>query len=77
MDDKRVAKWLKKYNEQQEFPLSQEQYNAVLGVTKYGFSILTGGPGCGKTTTTKALVKLLKAMNKEITLAAPTGRAAQ
>ncbi len=77
VDDKRVAKWLKKYNEQQEFPLSQEQYNAVLGVTKYGFSILTGGPGCGKTTTTKALVKLLKAMNKEITLAAPTGRAAQ
>lgn len=77
VDDKRVAKWLQKYNQQQEFPLSEEQYNAVLGVTKHGFSILTGGPGCGKTTTTKALVKLLKAMNKKVTLAAPTGRAAQ
>ncbi len=77
VDEKRVEKWLKRYNELQEFPLSNEQYNAVLGVTMHGFSILTGGPGCGKTTTTKALVKLLKAMKKRITLAAPTGRAAQ
>ena len=77
VDCKRVENWLTKYNQQQEFPLSEEQFNAVLGVTKHGFSILTGGPGCGKTTTTKALVKLLKAMNKKITLAAPTGRAAQ
>ena len=77
VDGDRVANWLMKYNQQQEFPLSDEQYNAVLGITKRGFSILTGGPGCGKTTTTRALVKLLKAMNKKITLAAPTGRAAQ
>ena len=41
------------------------------------FSILTGGPGCGKTTTTNILVKLLQAMNKNVLLAAPTGRAAQ
>jgi len=77
VDKNRVVKWLKRYNQQQEFPLSKEQYDAVLGIIKYGFSILTGGPGCGKTTTTKTLVKLLKAMNKKITLAAPTGRAAQ
>lgn len=77
VDEKRVEKWLKRYNELQEFPLSDEQYNSVLGVTMHGFSILTGGPGCGKTTTIKALVKLLKAMKKRITLAAPTGRAAQ
>lgn len=77
VDVGRIEKWLTKYNEGQEFPLHEEQYQAVLGVTQYTFSILTGGPGCGKTTTTKALVKLLKAMKKRITLAAPTGRAAQ
>jgi len=68
---------LSAYNLKQIFPLSDEQYNAIVGIVKKGISILTGGPGCGKTTTTKALVKLLKAMGKSITLAAPTGRAAQ
>lgn len=77
VDIDRVEKWLTKYNAGQEFPLHEEQYQAVLGVTQHAFSILTGGPGCGKTTTTKALVKLLKAMKLRITLAAPTGRAAQ
>ena len=77
VDIGRVRYWLEKYNNQQEFPLHEEQYEAILGVVQHAFSILTGGPGCGKTTMTKALVKLLKAMKKEITLAAPTGRAAQ
>jgi exodeoxyribonuclease V alpha subunit len=40
-------------------------------------SILTGGPGCGKTTATRVLVSLLEAMKRRVTLAAPTGRAAQ
>lgn len=77
VDDERVKDWLHRFNEQEEFPLSEEQYEAVLGVCKQPFSILTGGPGCGKTTTTKALVRLLVAMKKKVTLAAPTGRAAQ
>ncbi len=77
VDTERVKDWLTRFNEKQEFPLSDEQFNAVLGVCQHPFSILTGGPGCGKTTTTKALVKLLSAMKKRITLAAPTGRAAQ
>jgi exodeoxyribonuclease V alpha subunit len=58
-------------------PLSPEQVESVVGIVKSTFSILTGGPGCGKTTTTRVLVKLLKAMNKKVVLCAPTGRAAQ
>ncbi len=77
VDSERVKDWLYRFNEQQEFPLSDEQFSAVLGICQQAFSILTGGPGCGKTTTTKALVKLLLAMKKKVTLAAPTGRAAQ
>ena len=41
------------------------------------FSILTGGPGCGKTTVTLVIVRLLESMGKKVMLAAPTGRAAQ
>ena len=40
-------------------------------------SILTGGPGTGKTSIMRALVEILKAKKVRIHLAAPTGRAAQ
>jgi exodeoxyribonuclease V alpha subunit len=77
VDVERVKRWLNLFNQKQEFPLSEEQFDSVLGACQQPFSILTGGPGCGKTTTTKALVKLLIAMKKRVILAAPTGRAAQ
>ncbi len=77
IDSERVKNWLNRFNEQQEFPLSDEQFSAVLGICQQPFSILIGGPGCGKTTTTKALVKLLLAIRKRVTHAAPTGRASQ
>ena len=40
-------------------------------------SIITGGPGVGKTTIVRALVDIYKARKMEICLAAPTGRAAK
>ncbi len=40
-------------------------------------SILTGGPGTGKTTILRALVEILRAKKARVHLAAPTGRAAQ
>jgi exodeoxyribonuclease V alpha subunit len=57
--------------------LSDEQEGAVLGIVTRRLSVLTGGPGCGKTTTTRALVGLLQMMSRKVLLAAPTGRAAQ
>lgn len=57
--------------------LSEEQRQSVLQIAMEHFSILTGGPGCGKTTTTRALVGLLQVRGKKVMLAAPTGRAAQ
>ena len=39
--------------------------------------ILTGGPGTGKTTTTVGMIRLFEAQGKQITLTAPTGRAAK
>ncbi|MCC9138870.1 AAA family ATPase [Pontibacter silvestris] len=57
--------------------LSEEQRESVLRIATERLSILTGGPGCGKTTTTRALVGVLQLMAKKVLLAAPTGRAAQ
>lgn len=72
-----IQQWIKAYCEKFQISLSDEQEQAVNGIAAESFSILTGGPGCGKTTTTKVLVQLLKSMKLQILLAAPTGRAAQ
>jgi len=77
LDRARVERWLEAYCEKSDLDLSDEQRAAVVGIARQGFSILTGGPGCGKTTTTQAVVRLALAMGKRVMLAAPTGRAAQ
>lgn len=77
VDDERVNRWVGQYCEKQAIQLSDEQMKSIMTIVGKSFSILTGGPGCGKTTTTRVLVKLLLAMKKQIILAAPTGRAAQ
>ncbi len=76
-DQDRISNWIVRYCKNNSISLSDEQAEAVEGVVSYQFSILTGGPGCGKTTTTKVIVRLLEAMGKDVLLAAPTGRAAQ
>ncbi|WP_394670722.1 SF1B family DNA helicase RecD2 [Halosquirtibacter xylanolyticus] len=66
-----------KLEKSEPFPLSEEQRDAIASILKCPISILTGGPGCGKTTTLKLLVKLLQERKLKVMLAAPTGRAAQ
>jgi exodeoxyribonuclease V alpha subunit len=53
------------------------QSAAIRNALTHKFTILTGGPGTGKTTILRALVDILKAKKVRVTLAAPTGRAAQ
>jgi exodeoxyribonuclease V alpha subunit len=77
VDQTRINNWLERYCRNQRIVLSDEQQASVAGIAGKSFSILTGGPGCGKTTTTRVLVKLLQAMQKRVVLAAPTGRASQ
>ncbi|WP_309380368.1 SF1B family DNA helicase RecD2 [Cerasicoccus frondis] len=59
------------------FKFAPEQADAVRAGLRCKVSILTGGPGTGKTTILRALVEILKAKKVRLTLAAPTGRAAQ
>ncbi|HVT73893.1 MAG TPA: ATP-dependent RecD-like DNA helicase [Lacunisphaera sp.] len=53
------------------------QRDALQHALVHKVSILTGGPGTGKTTILRALVEILKAKKARVHLAAPTGRAAQ
>ena len=77
VDLHRVNNWIVRYCTAKNISLSDEQQAAVKGIVSENFSVLTGGPGVGKTTTTLVLVKLLEAMRQKVLLAAPTGRAAQ
>lgn len=77
VDRQRAAAWIGSYCRAREISLSDEQAGAVEQIVGQRCSILTGGPGCGKTTTTLVIVRLLEAMRQDVLLAAPTGRAAQ
>lgn len=70
----KAAAWLAEKN---TITLTERQLEAVRLALTEKVSILTGGPGTGKTTTVRALIQLLKAKHKTFKLAAPTGRAAK
>lgn len=59
------------------FAFHELQATAVRHALTHKLSILTGGPGTGKTSILRALVEILKAKQVRVHLAAPTGRAAQ
>ena len=64
---------------------NEEQKNAIIKSLTENFTIITGGPGVGKTTIIKAIVTLYQDLNKlsnqelenDIALLAPTGRASK
>jgi exodeoxyribonuclease V alpha subunit len=57
--------------------LAPEQETAVRLALTEPVAVLTGGPGCGKSFTVRAVVALARAKRARVVLAAPTGRAAK
>lgn len=57
--------------------LSSEQQAAIRTALSHPVSVLTGGPGTGKTTAIQALIAALETGGKKYSLASPTGRAAK
>ena len=69
----KVSKLLKETN----LNIGDEQEEAVINSISSKISILTGGPGTGKSFTLNAILKVLNELGKTFVLTAPTGRAAQ
>jgi len=53
------------------------QIEAIKLAVRSKFCVITGGPGTGKTTTTKAIIDLFSLAERKVLLTAPTGRAAK
>ncbi len=68
---------IKKEEEKLEIELSERQFEAIRQMNENNVSIITGGPGTGKTTIIKFMMDIYKEKNKKVVLCAPTGRAAK
>ena len=72
-----VEKELAKTQKDLKIELVEEQKEAVRHTLTHGVTVITGGPGTGKTTTINAILHMLEKAGEDVLLAAPTGRAAK
>lgn len=68
---------IKLYEQLNKLIMHENQKQAVDMAINNGISIITGGPGTGKTTIIKCILQIFKNMGKRVQLMAPTGRAAK
>ncbi len=76
-EKKRILTTLHQIKEEEEMFLDDVQTEAVLRAAEQGIFILTGGPGTGKTTTLRAIIRYFDLQGQTVFLCAPTGRAAK
>lgn len=72
-----VEKALQWVQEKLQIKLAEQQQAAVSQAVKDKVLVITGGPGTGKSTITKAILSITEKLTDKIILAAPTGRAAK
>lgn len=72
-----LSRLLQQIEQQAGIQLASQQRQAVLTAVREKVSVLTGGPGTGKTTTLRSLLDLLDRLGRSYSLASPTGRAAK
>jgi exodeoxyribonuclease V alpha subunit len=66
-----------KLQREDKIELTTQQQEAVQAALTNKISVLTGGPGTGKTTTLRAVIRALESIEAKYALASPTGRAAK
>lgn len=74
IDTEKAIAWLE---DKLKTKLAEKQKKAVALAARSKVLIITGGPGTGKTTIIRAIIKIFRALGLKILLAAPTGRAAK
>ena len=72
-----IEKELKLVEEKTDIMLSEKQKEAIRAINDNNVTIITGGPGTGKTTIIKSIIEIYKQKKYKIVLCAPTGRAAK
>ena len=72
-----VKKALYEYQKSSVIELHENQRTAIKSVFSEGVTVITGGPGTGKTTIIKAIVGIALQRGKKTVLCAPTGRASK
>ena len=75
--NKGYKKEIENVSQKHSLVLSEEQKTAIATCLNNSISIITGGPGTGKTTIIKCIIDILVDLKKSYVLAAPTGRAAK
>lgn len=68
---------IRKAESESNITLSGQQREAVKNSLEHSVSIITGGPGTGKTTIINTLIKIMEESGLDVAVAAPTGRAAK
>ena len=72
-----IQKEIKLVEKQEGITLARKQKEAVQVAMRHGVTVVTGGPGTGKTTTIKTIIAMLDKLGQRVALCAPTGRAAK
>lgn len=75
--EEEIDKRIRAVEKRDEIVLDDLQRDAVRMAARHGITILTGGPGTGKTTTINTMIRYFLSEGLNIALAAPTGRAAR
>ncbi len=75
--DENVDSEIAEFERVNKITLHDQQKKAVAMAVSKHISVITGGPGTGKTTIIKCILKILKENSNKIMLLAPTGRAAK
>ena len=74
---KNIQTILKKIEANSNIELSDKQKEAIELVNENNVTIITGGPGTGKTTIIKSMIDIYEQKGNKVVLCAPTGRAAK
>lgn len=78
-DDETILNVINDIEKKLDIVYDEDQKKAIINCLNSGLSIITGGPGTGKTTIVKAIINVYKQLieNSEIYVCAPTGRASK
>lgn len=72
-----IHRYIQREERENRMMYADLQRKAIVDAMSNGVMVLTGGPGTGKTTVVKALLKIFLGMGMKVALCAPTGRAAK